>query len=140
MIPALDISLPVVSIPHNDEGWDLTWLWQGAGWLEGTAYPTWTGNTVITGHAYLSSGLPGPFVNLEKLSWGDEIVLIANGYRYSYQVRNKSLVSGSDSSILGHEDQDWLTLFTCKDYSEELGDYRWRQVVQAVLIDVEPLE
>jgi LPXTG-site transpeptidase (sortase) family protein len=140
IISTLDISLPVLSIPQNDQGWDLTWLWQGAGWLEGTAYPTWTGNTVITGHAYLSSGLPGPFVNLEKLSWGDEIVLIANGYRYSYQVRNKSLVSGSDSSILGHEDQDWLTLFTCKDYSEELGDYRWRQVVQAVLIDVEPLE
>ncbi len=140
IISTLDISLPVLSIPQNDQGWNLTWLWQGAGWLEGTAYPTWTGNTVLTGHAYLSSGLPGPFVNLGELSWGDEIVLIANGYRYSYQVRYTDLVSGDDVRILGHKDQDWLTLFTCKGYSEELGDYRYRQVLQAVLIDVKEID
>ncbi|MEJ2413049.1 MAG: sortase [Anaerolineales bacterium] len=140
MIPALDISLPVLSIPQDEQGWDLTWLWQGAGWLEGTAYPTWTGNTVLTGHAYLASGLPGPFVNLGDLSWGDEIILFANGYRYSYQVRNKALVSGDDLSILGHKDQDWLTLFTCKEYSEVLGDYLYRQVVQAKLLDIQELK
>jgi len=140
IIPALDISLPVLSIPQNDQGWDLNWLWQGAGWLEGTAYPTWTGNTVLTGHAYLPSGYPGPFVDLGDLSWGDKIMLIANGYSYTYQVRSKALVSGDDLSIMGHMDQDWLTLFTCKAYSEELGDYRYRQAVQAVLIDVEEIE
>ena len=96
IIPALDISLPVLSIPQNDQGWDLNWLWQDAGWLEGTAYPTWTGNTVLTGHAYLPSGYPGPFVDLGDLSRGDKIVLIANGYSYSYQVRNKALVTGDD--------------------------------------------
>ena len=139
-IPALDLSLPIVSIPQSDQGWDLTWLWDQAGWLEGTAYPSWLGNTVITGHAYLSTGLPGPFVNLEYLAWGDEIVLNAHGLKYTYQVRLRKLVSSDDHSILDHKEGDWITLFTCRDYSETLDEYIWRQVVQAVLIDVKQIE
>jgi LPXTG-site transpeptidase (sortase) family protein len=136
-IPSLGLSLPIVSIPQTDQGWDLTWLWNQAGWLEGTAYPSWVGNTVITGHAYLSTGLPGPFADLESLSWGDEIFLYANGLKYTYQVRQRELVSADDHSILEHKEDDWLTLFTCKDYDDSRGEYLWRQVIQAVLIDVE---
>jgi len=139
-IPDLGISLPIVSVPQSDQGWDLTWLWNQAGWLEGTAYPSWYGNTVITGHAYLSNGLPGPFVDLEKLSWGDEIILFAHGLKYTYQVRIRDLVSAYDLSILGHKDQDWLTLFTCQEYNEITDQYNWRQVIQAVLIDVEEIQ
>ena len=139
-IPALNLSLPIVSIPQTDQGWDLTWLWDQAGWLEGTAYPSWLGNTVITGHAYLSTGLPGPFVNLESLAWGDEIVLYAHGLKYTYQVRLRELVSADDHSILDHKEGDWITLFTCRDYNETLDEYIWRQVVQAALIDVEQIE
>ena len=139
-IPALELSLPIVSIPQTDQGWDLTWLWDQAGWLEGTAYPSWLGNTVITGHAYLSTGMPGPFVELDYLSWGDEIILYAHGLKYTYQVQQRELVSADDHSILGHKEGDWLTVFTCKEYDETLGEYRWRQVVQAVLIDVEEIE
>jgi len=136
----LDQSVPIVSVPLTDSGWDLTWLWDQAGWLEGTAYPSWYGNTVITGHAYLPSGLPGPFVNLGDLSWGDEIFLYAHGLKYTYQVRSAELVAADDYSILQHKDQDWLTLFTCKEYNDLLGGYLWRQAVQAVLIDVEEIE
>ncbi len=139
-IPKLGLSVPLVSVPQSEQGWDLTWLWNQAGWLEGTAYPSWYGNTVITGHAYLSNGLPGPFVDLGTLSWGDEIILYAQGLKYTYQVRIRELVSADDLSILDHKDQDWLTLFTCKEYSEVLDKYLWRQVVQAVLIDVEQLD
>jgi LPXTG-site transpeptidase (sortase) family protein len=139
-IPDLGISVPIVSIPQSDQGWDLTWLWNQAGWLEGTAYPSWYGNTVITGHAYLSNGLPGPFVGLEKLSWGDEIFLYAHGLKYSYQVRLRNKVSAYDLSILDHKDQDWLTLFTCQEYNEITDQYNWRQVIQAVLIDVEQIQ
>lgn len=139
-IPKLGLSLPIVSIPQSEDGWDLTWLWNQAGWLEGTAYPSWIGNTVLTGHAYLASGAPGPFVNLSSLSWGDEIILNAHGLKYTYQVRVKELVSGDDLSILEHKDQDWLTLFTCQEFSEFRNEYLWRQVVQAVLIDVDQLD
>ena len=139
-IPLLDLSLPIVSVPQNTQGWDLTWLWQEAGWLEGTAFPTWQGNTALTGHAYLSSGAPGPFVDLGELSWGDEVQIISHGQVYTYQVRDKKYVSGDDLSILGPQERDWLTLFTCQEYSEQLGGYRWRLVVQAVLIDVDTVE
>ncbi len=138
-IPSLGVYQPIVSVPLSDEGYNLTWLWDQAGWLEGTAYPTWTGNTVITGHAYLPSGYPGPFMDLGRLAWGDEIIIYAHGLKYTYEVRTKDLVSGDDLSILGHREQDWLTLFTCKSYNEELGSYRWRQVVGAVLIKFEDL-
>ncbi len=139
-IPDLGISLPIVSVPQSDQGWDLTWLWNQAGWLEGTAYPSWYGNTVITGHAYLSNGLPGPFVGLGKLTWGDEIILYAHGLKYTYQVRIRNLVSPYDLSILDHKDQDWLTLFTCQEYNETTGQYNWRQVIQAILTDVEQIQ
>ena len=139
-IPNLGVSLPIVSVPQSDQGWDLTWLSRQAGWLEGTAYPSWLGNTVITGHAYLPSGYPGPFVDLGDLSWGDEIILYAHGLKYTYQVRVRDLVSYDDLSILSHKDQDWLTLFTCKEYNDLLGGYNWRQVVQAIMIDVEEID
>jgi len=139
-IPLLDLSLPIVSVPQNNQGWDLTWLWQEAGWLEGTAFPTWQGNTALTAHAYLASGAPGPFVDLGELSWGDELQIISHGQVYTYQVREKKYVSGDDLSILGSQERDWLTLFTCQEYSEQLEGYRWRLVVQAVLIEVDPVE
>ena len=139
-IPGLDLDLPVVSIPQTDQGWDLTWLWQSAGWLEGTAYPTWQGNTVLTGHAYLANGMPGPFLKLKNLSWGDELIITAHGQRYIYQVREKELVTADDLSLLEHKERDWLTLFTCQDYDQGLGAYRWRQAVRAVLIRVEEVE
>ena len=139
-ISKLGVSVPIVSVPLSENGWDLTWLWNQAGWLEGTAYPSWYGNTVITGHAYLPSGFPGPFVNLGDLSWGDEIILYAHGLKYTYEVRFMDLVAADDYSILQHKNQDWLTLFTCKDYSDLTGAYLWRQAVQAVLIDVEQIE
>lgn len=139
-IPKLNKSVPIVSVPLTDSGWDLTWLWNQAGWLEGTAYPSWFGNTVITGHAYLPSGYPGPFVNLGDLTWGDEIFLYAHGLKYTYQVRSANLVDSNDYSILQHKDQDWLTLFTCKEYNDLLGGYLRRHAVQAVLIDVDEIE
>ena len=66
--------------------------------------------------------------------------LHAHGLKYTYQVRVRDLVSYDDLSILSHKDQDWLTLFTCKEYNDLLGGYKWRQVVQAVMIDVEAIE
>ena len=139
-IPSLDLTLPVVSVPQTDRGWDLTWLWRGAGWLEGTAYPTWQGNTVLTGHAYLSNGMPGPFLDLENLTWGDEIIIKAHGQTYTYQIQEKELVSADDLSLLEHQERDWLTLFTCQGYDEAAEAYRWRLAVKAVLIRVERVE
>ena len=139
-IPSLELDAPIVGVSLQDGNWNTDWLWNEIGYLEGTAFPTWEGNTVLTAHNYLPSGEPGPFVNLGQLQWGDQIVLYANGDEYTYEVRVSRFISPHDHSILAAKDRDWLTLFTCYQYDEASDQYLWRHVVQAVLIDVESLE
>ena len=137
-IPDLRAELPVVGVPLKDDGWDLTWLDAKAGYLAGTAYPGLPGNTVITAHVYLADGSPGPFLDLHTLMWGDEVILHANGQRYTYQIRTQRKVWPDDLSVLKHEDYDWITLITCQGYDEKLDSYDYRIAVRAVLIDVQP--
>ena len=136
-IPSLRLKLPVVGIPATLDGWDLTWLGAKAGWLEGTAYPTWQGNTAITAHVYLPNGNPGPFVNLKNLRWGERFHILMNGMRYTYEVRIVARVRPNDETVLAHERLDWVTLITCAGYDQASDSYKWRDVVKAVLISVE---
>jgi LPXTG-site transpeptidase (sortase) family protein len=136
-IPALGVKLPVVGISATIDGWDLSWLGNKAGWLEGTAYPTWEGNTAITAHVYLSNGKPGPFVNLKNLHWGDRFYILEDGMRYTYEVRITTRVRPDDKTILAHEKLDWVTLITCAGYDEVTNTYKWRDIVKAVLIMVD---
>jgi LPXTG-site transpeptidase (sortase) family protein len=126
-----------VGIPVKDGSWDISWLGAQTGYLNGTAFPTFEGNSVITGHVYLSDGLPGPFVNLEKLSWGDKIYVHAFQFRYTYEVRMVKTVGAQDRSALKHKDEPWVTLLTCKGYDQQTGKYSNRVFVQAVLVGVE---
>jgi large repetitive protein len=135
-IPILGVNLPVVGVPLADRTWDLTWLWSNAGWLEETAFPTWSGNSVITAHVYLSNGKPGPFLNLGNLVWGDQIIVHANGLRYIYQVRSVQAVKPTDMTAFKHEDKAWLTLITCKSYDEKSDSYKERIVVRAILVNI----
>ncbi len=137
-IPALGVEVPIIGVPLGEEGWDLTWLADQAGWLEGTAYPTWEGNTALTGHVYLADGTPGPFVNLGSLYWGQRIIIYAYGQQYVYEVRSVRKVYPDNLSVLQHKDRDWLTLITCKDYNESQDAYTYRIAVQAVLVEVTP--
>ncbi|HEY58710.1 MAG TPA: sortase, partial [Anaerolineae bacterium] len=136
-IPKLGVRVPIVGVPRTEAGWDLTWLWDNVGWLEGTAFPTWAGNTGLTAHNYLPDGQPGPFAHLYDLRWGDQIIIHASGQRYIYEVRHVRLVAPNDTSVLGHKERDWLTLITCHTYDEARQAYRYRVIVQAVLVAVE---
>jgi LPXTG-site transpeptidase (sortase) family protein len=107
-----------------------------AGWLEGTAFPSWNGNSVLTSHVYLSNGLPGPFINLNKLKYGDKVVIYAYGQKYTFEVRENKIVEPNDQSVMKHEEKPWLTLITCKEYDPLTNMYRKRVVVRAVLISV----
>jgi len=135
-IPKLGISVPIVGVPLTESGWDLTWLTNRAGYLDGTAYPTWLGNTVLTAHAYLSNGEPGPFAYLEQLGWGDFFTLTHANLTYVYEVRERSYVEPDDLAPLRSELQDWVTLITCSHYDDDIGDYRWRVIVRAVLLEI----
>ncbi|HET7145127.1 MAG TPA: sortase, partial [Anaerolineales bacterium] len=134
-IPSLNVNIPIVGVPLVNGAWDLTWLDSQAGWLNGTAFPGWDGNSVLTGHVYLSNGKPGPFVSLGNLKWGSKIIVHALGYTYTYEVRENLTVESNDTTILKHEDKAWLTLITCKTFNEGTNTYVSRIAVRAVLVN-----
>ena len=135
-ISSLGINIPVVGVPLRNDEWNVSWLGKQAGWLEGSAFPTWNGNSVLTSHVYLSNGLPGPFVNLGNLKYGEKIIIRAFGQKYTFEVRSNNIVEPDDQSAFRHEEKPWLTLITCREYDEKTNSYRKRVVVRAVLINV----
>ena len=137
-IPKFEEINEIVGVPKAGNSWNVDWLGpKNVGYLSGTAFPTWQGNTVISGHVYNADGNPGPFVNLGDLSWGDEVIIHAWGQQHIYQVRAVDRwVDPNDESILAHKDHDWITLITCRGYRETSDTYRWRTVAQAVLIKI----
>ncbi len=137
MIPALGVDIPIVGVPAGTDGWDITWLRGQAGYLAGTAYPTWNGNSGITAHVYDADGNPGPFVDLQKLKWGDVIIVQSFGQKYVYVVREVIRTYAEDLSVLRHEEKPWLTLITCQGFNEQTGLYIWRIAVRAEFARVE---
>ncbi len=136
-IPNLGVkNLPIVGVPLVDDAWNLSWLENQAGWLAGTAFPSWEGNSALTGHVTLPNGKPGPFASLGSLKWGDKIIVHAYGNAYEYQVRENKIVAPNDTSVLKHEDKAWLTLLTCKTYNETKNTYANRVSVRAVLMSI----
>jgi LPXTG-site transpeptidase (sortase) family protein len=137
-IPHISVKTSIVGIPLGTDGnWDLTWLSDQAGYLDGTAYPTHAGNSVLTGHVYLADGSPGPFINLHTLQYGDQIIVHLDDQNYIYEVRSDQVTSTSDTSAFKHEDYPWLTLITCKDYDAATNTYTHHVVVRAVLIKID---
>jgi LPXTG-site transpeptidase (sortase) family protein len=137
-IPKLNLKTDITGVPRKADGWDVTWLHWQVGWLEGSAYPTWEGNTVLTAHGYTADGEAGPFALLKNLSYGETIVIHLGGMKYTYAVRTNLLVNPNDTRWLTkHEELDWITLITCQQYDAKTKSYRYRRVVRAVLLRVE---
>ena len=137
-IPSQSIKANIVGIPQSDTGWDVKWLGQDAGWLNGTAFPTWEGNSVITGHVTDSNGLPGPFANLKDLTYSDQIIVHLYDQQYIFEIRNKRLVRPETTAFAFEhlEDSSYLTLITCQSYDPATDSYRLRRLVRAVLVSV----
>ncbi|HKJ27974.1 MAG TPA: sortase [Anaerolineales bacterium] len=137
-IPTLGVSMPVVGVPQSNSSWDVTWLGNSAGYLYGSAFPTWEGNTVLTGHVWDANNQPGPFSELNTLQYGDRVQIQAWGLTYTYEVRESNLVTTKDlDGVFQSEDYDWVTLVTCEIYNPVEGNYFFRRVVRAVLISVQ---
>lgn len=113
-------------------------LWSQSGYLEGTAFPTRIGNTVLTGRAHLANGARGPFFRLNQLRRSDEFVIRGFGFRHVYEVRHLRFLRLTDPSLTAYRDKDWITLLTCKHHDKELEPYDSRMGVQAVLNRVIP--
>ncbi|MEI7847464.1 MAG: sortase, partial [Chloroflexota bacterium] len=137
-IPSLKVKAPIVGVPVGEDGWDLTWLGKDAGWLAGSAYPSWDGNSVLTGHLYNADGKPGIFMNVNKLVWGDQLIVHLDGKQYIYEVREilQQVDPGSTGQLMTHKESPWLTLVTCQGYNADNDTYRYRVIVRAVLVGV----
>ncbi len=136
-VPSLGVETEIVGVPLLEDGWDVSWLSDRAGYLNGTAFPTWSGNSVITGHVVLPSGQAGPFASLRTARFGDQVIVHAWGMQYIYEIRDLKYVLPDDESVFGHQDFAWITLVTCQSYDEARDEYRLRVAVGAVLVAVE---
>jgi LPXTG-site transpeptidase (sortase) family protein len=129
----------IVGVPVNEAGgWDVTWLGNQVGWLNGTSFQTWNGNSLLTAHVTDTNGKPGLFVDLGKMSWGNKILIHSWGQVYTYEVRSVNLWISPDSisAATKHEELPWITLITCHDYDEKLDTYLWRTLIKAVLVKI----
>lgn len=130
-IPKLGVDAAVLMAPLSGTSWDVDWLWDQVGWLEGTAFPGTEGNTVLTAHRWLPSGAAGPFAYLDRLTYGDTLHLTLGPWTWTYTVVAKTWTSPDALWPLQPRAGSWLTLITCAGYDPETGLFRTRLVVQA---------
>ncbi|MEX1143210.1 MAG: ice-binding family protein [Anaerolineales bacterium] len=138
-IPDLDVETSILGVPQVDGEWDVSWLGSDAGWLYGTAFPTWAGNSALTGHVYDANGDPGPFARLSSLQFGDQVIVHAWGLAYTFEIRSVGTVYATTrvSSVIKHEAFPWLTLITCSGYDEASDSYKYRVIARAVLVSID---
>ena len=136
-IPTLGVKFPIVGASIKNKTWDLTWLKDSVAYLEGSAYPTTAGNTVLTAHVQDANKNIGPFSDIKGMTVGQNIYIHVNGQVYVYQVQENSKISSTSiTSVFKHEEDSWLTLVTCEDFNAKTGLYSSRRLVRAVLISV----
>lgn len=137
-IPSQNVKTNIVGVPETDNIWDVNWLGTDIGWLNGTAFPSWEGNSVLTGHVTNASGLPGPFANLKNLNIGDQIIVHLFDQQYTFEVRVTRLVRPYTTKYaFKHlEGNSFLTLITCEDYNPFNDTYLFRRIIRAELVSV----
>jgi LPXTG-site transpeptidase (sortase) family protein len=135
-IPVIKVDTSIVGVESKNGSWNVSWLQDQVGWLNGTAYPTWKGNSVLTAHVVNADGKPGVFSRLKALGIGEYIYIYYMGYRYTYKVVSNAYVQPDDISVVRHEEKSYLTLVTCDAYDEKTGTYLRRVAVRAELVDV----
>ncbi len=136
-IPKLGVQMNIVGVPQSNGTWDVSWLGNQAGWLNGSAFPTWAGNSVLTGHVWNADNSEGPFRYINTLWWGDKVIVHAWGAQYVYEVRSVQLVGpGNTDAMMKHEVLPWVTLVTCRGYDQASNSYLYRVLVRAVLLEV----
>jgi LPXTG-site transpeptidase (sortase) family protein len=136
VVPVIGVDTYIVGVQIQNGGWNISWLQDQVGWLNGTAYPTHNGNSVLTAHVVNADGKPGTFSRLKSLGTGEFIYVYNAGYRYTYQVVANQTVEPGDTTVLRHLDKPYLTLITCDQYDVKSNSYLQRIAVRAKLVDV----
>ncbi|MCC7448231.1 MAG: sortase [Anaerolineae bacterium] len=117
------------------DDWDVSYLNEYAGHLQGTAEIGQGGNVVLAGHVELKDGRPGPFANIGRLTNGDPIAIVSdapgNPVVMRYRVTEVRVVDPQDLNTIRNHGYEELTLVTCQDWSEKTRTYNKRLIVHA---------
>lgn len=110
-VPRLKLSKIDVNVDSND-------LSSGLVHLPGSALPGERGNIFISGHSALPSLVSlktAFFSNLQNLKKGDEIVVEAEGTKFTYRVIELKVVDPKDLSVIAPPDNmgRFISLMTC---------------------------
>jgi LPXTG-site transpeptidase (sortase) family protein len=136
-IPRLGIKLDIVGVPQTKTGWDVTWLGKQAGFLNGSAFPTAVGNSVITAHVWDAFNKPGPFFDLNNLSYGDKVIIRAWSKVFIYEVQSNARINPKNiAQVMKRESASWVTLVTCESFNTNTNAYTYRRMVRAILVSV----
>lgn len=138
-IPTLDQSITVLNPKESSIAALDAALLKGAVRHPDSALLGAEGNTLIMGH---SSYLPTvinknyqAFNNIQKLNWGDTIVVASSDHEYTYRVEKVYEAKASAVSIPTEVKGKRLTLITC----DSFGTKEDRFIVEAVLVDTKTL-
>ena len=136
-IPKLGLKMPILGVPFVSSEWDVSWLGSNAGWLENSSFPTWPGNSVLTGHVWNADNTPGVFAHLNSLRYGDRIEVRIAEQLYIYEVTENLRVQPEQIDLaFESKSSSWLTLVTCEGFEEETATYSARRMVRAVLVKI----
>ncbi len=105
------IEIPKIHLVHPVyEGITLTVIDHGPGHWPGTAMPCGVGNTVFPGHRVTHSH---PFLDLDLMSPGDQIVFHMKGHDCVYAVTGTQIVQPTDLWVIDQTQEKTVTLIAC---------------------------
>lgn len=116
-IEKINLDVPIIpNVDGRDKNIYNQALDNGVAHYKNTALPNSGSNIVIFGHSSTILGIgkySRIFSRLNDLVIGEEIILSLNSKEYRYSIREKKIISASDSSVLIATDREQLTLITC---------------------------
>jgi LPXTG-site transpeptidase (sortase) family protein len=125
IIPKLGKNIPLVNVENQKVGNAKDWnkifeteLEKGVIKYPGSANPGEPGNAFVFGHSSNFPWIKGDynevFAMLDKLSFGDEMIVYFKQKKYVYVVREKHVIKpGYVNAMKGKEESKQLTLMTC---------------------------
>ena len=132
-IPTLNLETELVTVPLMDDSWQVAWLGNRAGILEGSALPG-EGYSFIAAHNTLNSEEYGPFALLSTMAINDLITVNSeDGTMSLFRVYANEVIGANDVEKMervAEQEADSLVLITCENESVE-GGYLDRRVIFA---------
>ena len=127
----LQLEVPAIGLTTTvHEGIELEGLNDGPGHWPGSAMPGVEGNMAFFGHR---TSHTHPFLELDKLVPGNDVLVRSNGYTYRYKVTETLITAPSDADTIGKwTTTSTVTLVAC----HPPGSIDHRIVVRAELVEI----